>query len=151
MADILKYEELLPLFAINGQCETQEYSPVLTGGGVFTPNNHIQIGQAWRVKFDWNTTGFLNYLIAGKFELRVFLEQMGGGEFNLPNATKIVNVVSSPNAYSDTIEVSAAVSANIPAGVYKLVSALTMKGPGGVAGPIAAFAEGPMVQFYKVG
>ncbi|HGY54842.1 MAG TPA: hypothetical protein ENK44_03990 [Caldithrix abyssi] len=148
------HEDILPFFGVNCQCELEERSlpqplpglPTTTG---WAPTNIIQTGQNWRVQFDWNTIGPLNYYMAGTWHLRVYLEKMGGGEFTLPSANKTVNFVSAPHHYSNEyIEIP---GGTVPAGIYKLVTAITMKGPGGIPGPIAMFGEGPMVQFYDVG
>jgi urease beta subunit len=148
----LQYEELLPAFSISGNAVVEEQSAGILGiTGPFTPNNNIQCGQAWRVRIDFATTGWLNYLMAGNIELKVMLERMGVGEFHLAGAAQTLSFVSAPNAYSTTIDISAAQSAAIPPGVYKVVATLAMKGNTGFYGPIAAFSELDTVHFYKVG
>jgi hypothetical protein len=139
----MSFEELLPAFALTGTCEVIEAGP--TGG---TPTNIIRTDQAWSVKFDWATTGPLNFLLSGTWQLRVYLEQMGGGEFDLPpaiaNATK--PFVSAPNSYSHMITVPANI---VPAGIYRLVAAVTIVGPTGMPGPIAGFGEAGLIQFFQ--
>lgn len=128
-------EELLPLFGISGKCTLFETTPD-------TPTNIIRSNESWGVKFEWNTAGPLNFIMAGTWKLECFLEKMGPTEApSLPSQT--TPIVSAPNAYNKTLTFP-----GMAAGVYKLVAVLNAKGPGGVPGPISCMAEGPMVQFY---
>ncbi|MFQ5559915.1 MAG: hypothetical protein ACE5FU_04920, partial [Nitrospinota bacterium] len=72
------------------------------------------------------------------------------GEFTLGGSgMKSVPFVSAPHTYSESMTIGAH---TVPAGVYIAVLALTMKGPLGVPGPIAAFGrKQQMVQFYESG
>jgi len=136
----LTTEELLPLFAWNGKCTVHE-GPV---GG--PPTSTIRTNQPWHIHFEWEVTGGLNFIMAGKWKLRVYLEQMGGGEFTLPNPEKEVNFVPSPHNYRDVILFSANV---VPAGVYRLVTTITMVGLGGQPGPISGVGDGGLLHFYE--
>ncbi len=147
MAVPMKFEELLPLFAMNGTCEALEHN---SPGLPTVPAQIIRKDQAWDVYFKWNTTGALNYIMGGKWHLRVLLEEMGVGETGLPAqySQAVVNFVSAPNAYSYLMHIPANV---VRPGVYKLVATITMVGPSNVPGPIAGFGEGDMLQFYDGG
>ena len=143
MAFEMTYEDLLPVFSVNCSCDLIELdTPHL-------PTNIIRTDQRWAVRFNWTTEGALNYIMAGTWHLQVFLEQMGVGEFDLSNASKNVNFYACPHDYEETINFNAG---SVPAGIYKLVVAVTFSGPPPERrnGPIALFGEGPMVQFYDV-
>ncbi len=141
----MKFEELLPLFSLNGTCEVLEHT--LPGGA---PTQIIRTDQAWDVRFRWATIGALNYVLSGRWQLRVLLEEIGIGETGLPPAYSFaeVNFVSAPNAYERILHIPAGV---VKAGVYKLVATITMVGPSNVPGPIAGFGEGEMLQFFNGG
>ncbi len=141
----MKFEELLPLFGLSGTCEALEHT--LPGGA---PTQIIRTDQAWDVRFRWATQGALNYVLAGKFQLRVLLEEIGVGETNLPPAysTAEVNFVSAPSNYERILHIPAGI---VRPGVYKLVATITMVGPSNVPGPIAGFGEGEMLQFFNGG
>jgi hypothetical protein len=141
----VSFEELLPFFGVSGSCNLIEGTP--PGAA---PSNIIRTNQSWSVKFDWTTSGPLNYLMNGKWIMKVYLEKMGAGEVDLPASlsSKTAAFVSAPNSYSNTITVPAG---NVPEGLYKIAVSLTMVGPTGTPGPIAGFAEGELVQFYDGG
>lgn len=134
------FEELLPYFSLTGGLSIYEITP--PGA---PPTTIIRTDQRWKVQFDWETFGRLNCVLCGSWELRVYLEEMGRGEFHLENATATVPFVSSPHSYSREIEFAAN---SVPVGLYKLTATIIQQGPGG-PGPIVGFAEGPLVQFYK--
>jgi hypothetical protein len=98
----------------------------------------------------WTTQGPLNYLMAGTWELVVYLEQMGVGEYSLPAAygQRSVACHSQPYTYSVDMAVPAGV---VPEGAYQVVTTVKMKGPGGFGGPISGVGNGPILEFYKVG
>lgn len=141
----LTFEEHQSHFEVGGCCELTEGGT--TGG---PPTKIIRIDQPWSVKFDWKTAGALTHIMSGAWLLRLYLEQMGGKEIDLPGpvSTKEVKCVSEPCPYSASIEVPAN---NVPEGVYLLVASLTMIGPTKKPGPIAGFAEFGVVQFYDGG
>ncbi len=144
----LTFEEMVPYFEIKG--DVRVYEGVSTND--FPANtrqtNVIQTDQAWYIRFHWDTKGLLNYLLAGTFKLKLYLEEMGGGEFSLPKNQVDVKFVSKPNHYVAYMSFR---PGDVPAGVYKAVAAMTYEGPTGVPGPVAAFAEIGMLQFYAEG
>ena len=138
---VFKFEELLPYFGVGGEADVYEITP--PGGA---PTTIIRTDQAWKVRFHWRTYGKLNCVLCGKWNLRIYLEEMGKGEFDLPGATASVAFVSAPTDYEKDIVIPAGV---VPEGIYKLVVSITHTVPSGEPGPIAGFAEGPLLQFYK--
>jgi len=151
MAASFDYEELLPFFQIqNGNVEIFE-GPSTGGFPGGPPINAIQTDQDWGVEIKWQTTGLLNFIIAGTWRLQLFLEQMGGGEFSIPNVYGVATqtFVSSPHLYSVTMNVPKGI---VPKGTYKLVFQMTFTGPAPATkpGPIACFAEYPkLLEFYE--
>lgn len=110
------------------------------------PANIIRLSEAWEVKFDWTTTGALNFLMAGSWNLEVFLEKMGGGEFTLAGATASEPFVSAPNHYVKVINFAAG---SVPVGLYRATAIMQMAGPGGVLGPIVGHSDLGLLQFYS--
>jgi len=136
----MQHEDWLPAFSVNCNCE------VLDAG--LSPTEIIRTDNKWAVRFDWETIGPLNYVMGGTWQLKIFLEKMGAGEVpsNLPDT--IVNFKVHPHNYGETIIID---PGKVKAGLYKLTTAITFKGLSGVAGPIALFGEGPLLQFYDGG
>ena len=146
----LDFEEILPLFSVAPSENTvfEGPAPVPFPDATPVPVTSIRIDQQWGVRFKWETQGNLNWLMAGTWELTVYLERMGGGEFNLPGGTKNIAFVSAPNTYTEDLTFPAG---SVPEGAYRIVTTVTMKGPSGFRGPIGAIGDGPVIQFYKVG
>lgn len=88
--------------------------------------------------------------MSGTWRLRLYLEQFGGKEIELPAsvATHAEKFMSEPYPYSCSIQVPAG---HVSEGVYMLVAAITMVGPTNKPGPIAGFAEFGVVQFFEGG
>ena len=146
----LEFEELLHHFAVTGgQCTVYEGpAPAPFPDVTPTPISSIRTDQSWGVAVEWTTTGPLNHLMHGDWELICYLEQMGVGEFALPGNTNIVSFVPAPNPYSHVFSFG---PGTVPAGAYRIVLTVTMMGHSGYRGPIAAIGEGPVIQFYQVG
>jgi hypothetical protein len=136
----LSFEDLGTQFQVTGSAEVyEETSPR-------SPTTIIRRDQAWKVEFDWRSVGSLNHMIAGTWNLRVYLEQMGAPEFNLPAAA---NVAIVPNLTSSSYNRDILIPTNtVPTDLYKLVTSITCKNPLDQPDPIAGFAERPLVQFY---
>jgi hypothetical protein len=99
----------------------------------------------------WTASGWQNHAYAGTWYLQVFLEKMGEGEFQLMDSPIAEDFVSEdPHTYHRDIPFVAQ-SVSVPPGLYKVTLSITMKGPLGVPLPVAAIAEGPIIQFYEVG
>ncbi len=138
----LTFEETLPFFSIKGGATftTHDWPPK-------GPDTTIRTDRSWHCHFHWDTDGGLNYIMGGKWKVKVLLEKWGGGE-NYSAKEQVLTFVSAPHHYHGTITFG---PNEIPAGVYKPVVVITMEGLSGVPGPIAAFGEGKMMQFYDVG
>lgn len=148
----LQFEELLPLFGVTNasQCTVMEGpAPTPFPGAIPVPIANIRLDQPWAVEFEWQTVGPLNHLMSGEWQLAVYLEEMGGGEFNLPNNTTPLAFVSAPNAYSYTFNFPAGTVSR--EGAFRIVTTIDMVGPTGYQGPISGVGEGPIIKFYEVG
>jgi hypothetical protein len=146
----LAFEEYLPIFGVkDGACRVEEGPvPPPFDEPPTAPINTIRLDQDWAVQFKWETTGLLNYLMAGKWQLTVYLEEMGGGEFNLPGNTHELTFESKPHTYNYVFNFAAG---SVPEGAYRIVTTIDMVGLSGYQGPISAVGEGPIIRFYEVG
>jgi hypothetical protein len=123
-------------------------------GGAY-PETIIRTSQSWAVTVSWTTTGLATGMIAGDWHLHLFLESIGPGpDLDLIDADSAEHIIPltpgpSPVHYSVRVDVPAtAVVAPGQGRLYKLAASLTYFEPGGAAGPMAAFEEGPILQFY---
>lgn len=135
----IQFEELLPLFGLNGDASVSESAPVNGSGKI------VRTTEDWQVDVNWNTSGPLNNIMAGKWKLAVLLEKMGHGEFALANNEAEEAFVSAPHAYSKTFNFAAG---SVPPGLYRVLVTVTMVGPANAPGPIAGYEDLGMVQFY---
>ncbi len=140
MAFPITFEELVPHFKIEGTCELFEVTPPGE-----TPATVIRTDQDWYVKMDWKTAGSLNYLMCGKWQLQVLLEEIGKGEHDVDNGIVYEKFQSKPHTYSREVRFRAG---ELPEGVFKIVVTMKLLGPNDVPGSVVGFAEGPIVQFY---
>lgn len=149
-----KYEEMLPNFRIKGDATLFEGPVPVPPFDTVDPTNGkgiVRVGQDWWVLVRWTSTGWLNHAICGDWYLRVLFEQQGKGEFELmKEPVKVPFKHTDPSNYVKDIPFPAT-STSVPPGLYKVTVALTAKTEDGIPMPIAAFAEGPVVQFYEVG
>jgi hypothetical protein len=134
----LAIQENLPFFSLKGQCTLWESDPTQP------PATIIATSESWGVKFDWQSIGALNHIIAGNWKLTVYLDMMGPGTSpTLPSAT--VAFVSQPNNYTKTLTFQ---PGSVPEGLYRLTTSVVLQGPGG-PGPIAMMGDGPLIEFYQ--
>ena len=145
----LKFEEILPWFAVNGTVDlTQQPS---TGGfpAPVANNRIIQVDQPCDIRFKWSASGILTPFLNGNWHCKIYLEQMGKGEFELPGTLgkqTVAYAPSNPSPYDVTMNIPAN---TVSEGVYRVVCTLTFTAPNGTPGPIAAFSELGLIQFYK--
>lgn len=115
-----------------------------------TASNFIaQTDQKLRVNLTWETVGVLWLIITGKWHCNVYLEEMGAGEYSGGPFSTSIKVV---NAFNHKYQVEIDIPANsIPAGLYRLVVAVTLKGgdPAVTPLPIAAFSDIGIVQIFE--
>jgi hypothetical protein len=124
-------------------------------GGV-APQTIIRTDQSWAVNVSWTTTGLVTGMIAGSWHLHVYLESIGpGADLDLTDAINPGHIIPltpgiSPVNYFVHFDVLAGTVTAPPAGIlYKLAVTLTYFDASGAPGPMAAFEEGPLLQFYN--
>ena len=106
----------------------------------------IQTDQSATVKIKWNVTGTLTTFLSGSWKGEVFLEKMGGGEYT--GVTPSTTIIYEPSATSYNMKV--VVPANsVEEGIYRVVVCLSLEGPTGTPGPVAAFGDLGLVKFYE--
>ena len=143
--------------------ETPFLEPVFSGtitsvqhehGGA-DPQSIIRTDQSWAVNINWTTTGLATGMITGAWHLHVYLESIGpGADLDLVDTDAGQHIIPltpgvSPINYFVHFDVPAGRVPAPPAGsLYKLAVTLTYFDATGAPGPMAAFQEGPLLQFY---
>jgi hypothetical protein len=136
-------EEDLSNFELSGTCTVWETAPEIA-------SNIINTNQDWGVIFDWKTSGSMAGSLSGTWTVWVYLERMGPLEGpNVPSEDEPFVAASSAHNYSKTIKIA---KNTVPVGLYKLTTAVTMRGPNPdqIPTPIAMLGDGPLIQVYKV-
>jgi hypothetical protein len=144
MMPVLNFEEVLPAFNINGQVGLFE-GPSLQGWPAAPQNqDFIQTDQPWVVCTQFQTTGLLCPLLTGNhWKFCLLLEKMGGGEINL---NPCVQMQYQPGNAFACIPVQAG---QVPEGTYRIIATLRLYSPNNNPGPVAAFVDLGLVQFYN--
>lgn len=147
----MPFETPFPKFLFAGAITSLQQE----NGGAF-PETIIRTTQDWSVTVSWVTTGLATGMIAGEWRLHLYLESIGPGAdrnlFDDDDADRIIPLAPGPSPvhYSVKVDVPAGrITAPAAGRLYKLVATLTYIEPGGTAGPMAAFEEGPILQFYN--
>jgi hypothetical protein len=136
----------------------------------------IRTTQDWEITVNWEVHGSLlskpttaSFPFTGDWIIRAYLESIGPGQdYTLPtvngqrlsvNASKTEELSSASTddrrEYTATVSIPKRIKADgstdtngVPAGIYKLVVAVTHESSPGVPGPIAGFYESGMLQIY---
>ena len=142
---------------VRGLFDGEIWAAVYERGGI-SPTNVIRIDQSWGVIVKWKTSGCLARMICGKWRLQLCLESIGPGlEMRLPAEPKCVDLEPC-SGKDDSHTIYYKCHIEIPPGTvtadhcsipYKLVTTLTYLEPCGTPGPIAAYVEGQILQFFK--
>jgi len=141
-----------PSISLTGNIAAQ----VLDSGA--SPSHIIKAGDPWAVDVQWEMTGPNWHMVAGTWHVHLNLESIGPGrdlslvDFADPNCQNQA-LPSADGKYTCRFDVPGSV---INTGMVqheslpmKLVVLLTYVDPLGHRGPIAAYWEGPIVQFYE--
>ena len=113
-----------------------------------TPTTIIETDDAWDVKVDWSIKGLIAGALGGDWKVEAFLASVDGG--TSPGSIGVANVPlnsappTSARNYTATINVPAG---KVSAGLYRLTVAITYSNLG-VPQEMAAFSDGPVMQFY---
>ena len=116
------------------------------------PQSIIRTNQSWAVNVSWKNTGSATGMIAGKYDLHLLLESIGpGDDLDLvdPN-DHIIDLTPGPSPVIYGPRHVFVPANKVPAGIYKLVVMLRYlePSPGNPPGPMAAFYEVSVLQFY---
>ena len=118
-------------------------------GGV-APTRIIRTDTDWAVHIDWEVTGSAVPMIAGTWHLHVRMESMGTGDEYSFFDNKCNLSLNGGNNYSCHFDVAAGeVEAEHDGTPYRLVVTLTYRTPAGTPGPIAAYYDAGIFQFYN--
>jgi hypothetical protein len=131
---------------LSGSCGTQVTDPT----GLNPSPNIIQIADAWAVRVQWSVAGNFVVLMnpGALWRVRVMLESIGPGlEAQVATATVPVGAPALSHSYNQVLSIAANFPGLVP-GAYKLTTVITIEN-GGLPGEIAAFDEGPVLQFYR--
>lgn len=114
------------------------------------PSTIIRTDQFWAVNVHWVTTGLATGMICGNWQLHCYLEKNGSGhEYDLGDPDDHIIPMTpgpSPVHYFYPIDVPAGMI--VSPGLYKLIVSLTYIEPTGSPGPMSAYDEDSMIQFY---
>ena len=147
---VVNFEEWPGIFEFQGAV-----SPIQT---VETPSvnltdqsNIIRSDYAFQINFDWTQEGVLTPWGPGRWVGEAFLEEMGQGEYTGPALTfTIPHIQANGQNYVQSINVPAS---TVQPGIYRLVVRLAFEfelpGPVYQPGPVAAFTEFGLIQFYE--
>jgi hypothetical protein len=155
----LRFEELAPNFMLNGWFAAYQATPP---GVEFSPDpnewldriNVVQTNQDWEVRIQWRQSGNLCNAMAGTWKVKLYLEQMGLGEFDLGVAGEATQnfVAADPHIYAPPNPAPIKIAAGVvPVGVYRLVLTINLAGPQGWPCPITAYGDGGLIQVYQAG
>jgi hypothetical protein len=134
----------------------------LGAGDIVPSENIIRTDQDWEVAVHWEVEGMVVPAMAGNFHITVYLETLGPGrDQDLPNVPGTDEVVVAfmdgtltglKRTFDKTLNFSAGtpiLPPNVRQRSYKLIVAVTYTETDGTPGPMAAFSEGSIVQFYR--
>jgi hypothetical protein len=115
------------------------------------PTTIIKTSQAWQIRLVWEAVGVAVAFYSGTYTVDAFIESIGPG---LEQRLGPVNVPLNPGQvnYTATIPVPAT-TVTLPAGQdsipVKLVTTVTVRDGFNNPVPMAAYIEGPILQFFR--
>ncbi len=115
------------------------------------PHTHIiRLSDAWAIRVQWDISGggVSGLAPTALWHVRAYLESIGpGNEFEVATLDEPLGAAAPSHSYDKVLAVPAA-HPLLAAGPYKLVTVITITN-GGVPVQIAAYDEGPVLQFYQ--
>lgn len=120
--------------------------------GIEPPATIIQTDDEWTIEVHWSLDGPAAPFLCGQWQVAAFVESIGPGEEKQVGETQTVPMdaappLPTPRTYTTTIVVPAG---ELAVGAYKLVTLINAN-QNGVPLEMAAFIEGPILQFYESG
>jgi hypothetical protein len=151
-----KCEEFLPGFRFHGSAVLRQGSIRSFDDTDPTDNQCIfQTGQEWYVLVRWAQWGELCHMFDDGcvWSLRLYLEKMGIGEFELMSEDLTLSYKRKRATALDPVCYKMHLpqpqqSIAVPEGLYKVSFSMTFKDPERKPCPVAAFADGPLCQWY---
>ncbi|GIK40001.1 MAG: hypothetical protein KJ077_19500 [Anaerolineae bacterium] len=132
-----------------GPAMTATASAVVLDPAGVQPSTIIQTEDAWRIRVNWQISGAAAPMLAGDWTVRAFLESIGPGFEGQVGPTRVVPLNPPAPALVRNYTTDIDVPGNtVAAGTYKLVTLINYAHLG-VPGEMAAFVEGPVLQFYS--
>lgn len=120
--------------------------------GGASPTTIIRTDTSWAVNIRWQLQGLLATMITGHWHVHVRLESIGPGpDLSLfePDGHVALDPGGDGNYFIHFDVAAGRVPAAHDGSPYKLVVTLTYRNPVGHPGPMAAYFEGPILQFYN--
>jgi hypothetical protein len=117
-----------------------------------SPTTIIRTSQAWQIQADWEAVGVaVAFYGAVNFTVDAYLESIGpGAEVRLgPVAGAIVPGTVNYNAVIPVVAGNPPIPAGQDSATFKLTTTITFRDLAGNPVPMAAFVEGPILQFYQ--
>jgi hypothetical protein len=111
------------------------------------PASIIRTVDPWRIRLSWDTSGLFIPLVnpGATWTINAYLESLGPGpEYTVASAIEAFGPPANAHNYTKELNIA---GGSVPAGVYRLVCVLTLTS-GGMPMPIAAFREGPVLNFF---
>ena len=123
---------------LNGTIQAQ----IIDSGG--TPNDVINENDKWSVELDWQLTGTLVPLIAGTWNVRLSIDQIGGpNDFSFPLAgPDNVPVTPANGVYKHTIDVpGGTLKGAVGGNNYTVIASLGYTTPANTPGPMGGYVN----------
>jgi hypothetical protein len=135
---------LLPPTLLAGAIEAAIVDP---GGN---PPEVIKDGDPWSVEVKWNLTGLLVPTLAGKWSLRLNIEQLGGNnDLQWPAAPEEVALTPTSGSYAKTVNGPTNLIALAPgATTFRVVAAVNYITAANTPGPLAGFVDCGIIQVF---
>jgi hypothetical protein len=154
----MPFETPFPPAVFSGTINATVHEHTGAGDPPSPPITIIRSNNPWAVNVNWQTSGIANGMITGDWHLHVYLESIGpGDDLDLIDPAPgdhikplVPGVLSNYFVHFDVRSMQdLGVAIPLAGRLYKLVVSLTYLEPTGSPGPMAAFVEGPTLQFYN--
>ncbi len=149
----LSFENVLTTGAFNVSGAVNYHEKVMAPNGTYDPDvtnpnpASVQVDQDAFVRFNWNQNGILTTMLAGKWKLDVFFEQMGPSEGPAIPSKLVPYESVNPKNYSVDVQIPAG---TISEGLYRVTARLMLL-PTATPGlsPICAFTDLGLIQYFN--
>lgn len=123
-------------------------SMTVTDPGGAPSANIIDVNTGFHVDVEISQTGFLWSITSGTWVLDLFLEKYGpGADVSLLGSSFTAPIASATGSTTWPFNITAATISGLQ-GAYRIIAVLTSQTPASTPGPLAAYCEGPILQFH---